>query len=232
MKSLLKIVFVLWLFFTTLLIILKSTGLVTVEKIKAWIELAREADPIYAALLVSGLLFADLFLAVPTLTVITLGGYFLGPIYGALAAILGLSMSGLAGYGISRKYGDVLINFLIRDEEKRAEAVEMFQTHGAVVILLSRAMPVLPEVSSCMAGMTRMPFAKFLLLWLTSAVPYAAIAAYAGSVSTLENPLPAILTAIGLTAFFWLGGFAFKKKAVDGPKNGEEESETTEATMT
>ena len=63
MKPLLKLVFVLWLFFTSILVLLKVTGLVTVEKIKLWLELAREADPIYAALAVIGLLFVDLFIA-------------------------------------------------------------------------------------------------------------------------------------------------------------------------
>lgn len=213
MKPLLKIVLVLWLFFTSLLILLKVTGLVTVEKIRHWIELASESDPTYAALAVAGLLFVDLFIAVPTTTVTLLGGFFLGSVHGALAAFTGLLLAGTTGYGISRRYGDSLIRFLIRDEAKRLEAVEMFRTHGVVVILLSRAMPLLPEVSACMAGMTRMPFVRFLLAWVVSTAPYAIIASYAGSVSTVENPLPAIFTAIGLTGFFWLGGFVMHGKS-------------------
>lgn len=226
MKSLLKIVFALWLFFTSLLLLLKLTGLVTVEKIKAWIDAAQGADPIYAALLVTGLLCVDLFLAIPTLAVVILGGYFLGPIHGALAALTGLLLAGSLGYGISRRYGDSLLNFLIRDENERAEAVELFRNHGTVVILLSRAMPLLPEVCACMAGLTRMPFPRFLLLWLVSAAPYAVIASYAGSVSTLENPLPAILSAVGLTGFFWLAGFALKKRRHAKQENGELQTET------
>jgi uncharacterized membrane protein YdjX (TVP38/TMEM64 family) len=60
-----------------------------------------------------------------------------------------------------------------------------------------------------MAGMTRMPVAKFLLLWLISTVPYAIIAAHAGSISTLENPKPGLYTALGLTAFIWVAWFVF-----------------------
>lgn len=62
-----------------------------------------------------------------------------------------------------------------------------------------------------MAGMTRMSFLKFLGLWLISTVPYAIIASYAGSISTLEDPKPAIMAAIGLTGFFWLGWVVFRK---------------------
>ena len=135
-------------------------------------------------------------------------------------------LAGLTGYGLSRRYGNSLVNFLIRDEEKRNEAVDMFRTHGAVVILLSRAMPLLPEASACMAGMTRMPFVKFLLAWVVSTGPYAAIASYAGSVSTIENPLPAILAVIGLTGLFWLGGFVIKRR-----NDGKQSDEQTEASQ-
>ena len=80
MKPLLKIMLILALAFASTFIIFKSTGLITVEKIELWLEMAKNADPIWVALIVAGLLFADLFIAVPTLTTMILGGFFLGPI--------------------------------------------------------------------------------------------------------------------------------------------------------
>ena len=211
MKPLIKIMLVLAIIFASTFLVLKSTGLITIEKIELWLEIAKEANVIYVASIVTGLLFADLFIAVPTLTVTILGGYFLGPVYGSFAAISGLLLAGTCGYGISRKYGDFLVNFLIRNINQREEALAMFNTHGPVIILLSRATPILPEVSACMAGITRMKFSKFLILWLVSIIPYAIIASYAGSISTLNNPTPAILVAIGLTSFFWISWYIFKK---------------------
>lgn len=211
MKSLLKVMLVLALFFASTFIVLKATGVITVEKIEGWLALAHSANPLWVAAIVSGLLFADLLVAVPTLTVIILGGYFLGAIVGAAAAISGLVLAGTCGYFLSRRFGHLLIRFLIKQQDKRDEAITLFQQHGPVVILLSRATPIWPEVSACMAGMTGMPFVRFLLLWLVSAVPYAAIAAYAGSVSTVENPGPAIYAAIGLTGIFWLGWLVFRR---------------------
>ncbi|MFC7049446.1 TVP38/TMEM64 family protein [Emcibacter nanhaiensis] len=212
MKPLLKIMLFLASIFASTFILLNSTGLITVEKIELWFEIAKNVNTLYVAIVIAGLLFADLFIAVPTLTVIILGGYFLGPFYGALSAIAGLFMAGTCGYVISRKYGDRLVNFLIRDQAQRENALSTFNTHGPVVILLSRATPILPEVSACMAGMTRMKYAKFLLLWFLSGVPYSILGSYAGSISTLENPTPAILVAAGLTASFWLGWLIFNKK--------------------
>ena len=202
------------LVFASTFIILRATGIVTIEKIELWLEAAKNTSSVYVAIIVTLLLFADLFVAVPTLTVIILGGYFLGSTLGAIAAIIGLFLAGICGYGLSRKYGDLLINFLIKDRNKRDAAINSFQHYGAIVILLSRAVPILPEVSACMAGMTRMSPTKFLSLWLLSTIPYSIIASYAGSISTLENPQPAIFTAIGLTAFFWTGWFMFQKFGV------------------
>ncbi|NOU49939.1 VTT domain-containing protein [Pseudoalteromonas sp. JBTF-M23] len=198
--------------FASTFIILKSTGVVTVEKIEIWLDLAKSADPIYVALIVSLLLFADLLIAIPTLTVMLLSGYFLGPLNGAIASITGLLVAGICGYGISRRYGYVLVNFLIKDTEEREKAIAMFNNHGAVVILLSRATPILPEISACMAGMSKMPFNNFIVLWLISTVPYSLIASYAGSISSIDNPSPAIYTAIGLTGLFWAAWLLFRRR--------------------
>ncbi|AOT10240.1 hypothetical protein S4054249_10895 [Pseudoalteromonas luteoviolacea] len=57
-----------------------------------------------------------------------------------------------------------------------------------------------------------MPFMKFITYWMISTFPYACIAAYAGSISTVENPKPAIYAAIGLTGFFWVCWWVFSKQ--------------------
>ena len=74
-------------------------------KIETWLTLARDADPLWVAPIIALLLFVDLIISVPTLATITLSGYFLGPVIGALAGIVGLVMAGLGGYTVSRRYG-------------------------------------------------------------------------------------------------------------------------------
>jgi len=56
-----------------------------------------------------------------------------------------------------------------------------------------------------------MPFLKFILAWIISSYPYVTIAAYAGSISSLDNTKPAIFTAIVLSAFFWISWIIFLK---------------------
>lgn len=211
MKALIKLFLILFVFFTSTFVIMKYAGLLTVEQIEGWLKAAKELSPFYVGGIVTLLLFADLFIAVPTLTVSILAGYFLGHMYGALAALLGVTLAGVCGYLLSYHYGDKILNFLIKDKEQREEAIQTFNKHGFVMILLSRAMPVLPESSACLSGMTKMPFSKFLTAWLLSAVPYILIATYAGSVSTLTNPKPAIFAAIGITAFFGLAWYFYHR---------------------
>ncbi len=211
MKSLIKIFITIVLFFSTTFLIIKLSGALSLETIELWLTQAKALAPQYAGITVAALLFADLFIAVPTLAVTLLSGYFLGFIYGATAALTGIVLAGSCGYALSFHYGTAVFNFLVKKEAERNEAICAFQQHGFVIIILSRAMPMLPEASACLSGMTRMPFKKFITAWLISSVPYTAIAAYGGSISSLSNPKPAIFTAIGVSAFFWIAWFFYRR---------------------
>jgi len=49
------------------------------------------------------------------------------------------------------------------------------------------------------------------LFWIIGTLPYITIAAYAGSVSTLDDPRPAIFAALGLYGVMWGGWFVYRK---------------------
>lgn len=211
MKPLLKVMLVLALAFASTFLLLTLTGVLTLEKIQGWLEAARSINPWLLAALVVGLLFSDIVIAVPTLSVMILAGYFLGAFTGTLASFTGLMLAGSVGYWASGRYGNMLFFRLVKDPQQRAEAIDTFQQHGPVMILLSRALPMLPEVSACLAGLTGMKFIRFVGLWIISILPYAALANYSGSISSLQNPMPAIYTAIGLCGFFWGSWFLFHR---------------------
>ncbi|WP_370981148.1 TVP38/TMEM64 family protein [Agaribacterium sp. ZY112] len=214
MKALIKLILVLALGFAFTFLALKLSGTLSVETIKHWLEDAQSVNSWYLAGMISFLLFADLFVAIPTLTVIMLGGFFIGHLLGALASIVGLMAAGSAGYMISYHFGEHLEKLVIRDPKQRKEMRKQFHKYGIFMILFSRAMPILPEVSACLAGITRMSFGKFLLAWSVCTIPYCIIAAYAGSISTLDDPKPALLTAAGLSVFFWTAWYIIRKRKV------------------
>ncbi len=220
MKEMLKIMLILFVVFTTIFIFAKITGLLSLEQIEGWLTQTRNAPTIYIMAIVIALLFLDLFVTVPTLSLIMLSGYFLGYPLAVLASVTGLMIAGSSGYLLSFLYGSRVLRFLIKDDEKREDMKNTFHKHGFAMILLSRALPMLPEVTACLSGSTRMPFPKFLAAWSLSSVPYVLIAAYSGSISSLGNPMPAIFTAIGITSVLWLGWFLFHRKHKKIATNG------------
>jgi len=211
MKPFIKLLLIIATFFATTFLVIKSTGLLTVEHIEAWLTQAKSLSPLYVGTIIALLLLADLFIAIPTLTVTILAGYFLGYPYGALAALTGLMSAGICGYALSRYYGQSILGFLLKDDMQRNEAIVTFRRHGFIMILLSRAMPILPEATACLAGMSRMPFVKFLVAWSISTVPYVLIASYAGSISSIDAPKPALIAAIGITGFFWVSWYLYRR---------------------
>lgn len=213
MRSLLKVILLLAAVFASTFIIARLSGFLSLNDIRTWFESLHEVDPHILYLLVAALLFSDLFIAIPTLSITILSGYFLGFGVGSAAAITGMMLAGTVGYGLSRRFGERVLRRILPSDEKRSEAIATFQTQGLAMILLSRVSPILPEVSACMAGMTGMRFGTFLMAWSSNTIPYAMIAAYSGSVSSLANPQPAIFTAIGLSAVLWLGWWVVRKRA-------------------
>lgn len=211
MKSLIKLLLIISAVFATTFIIIKLSGVLTLEQIEGWLTQAKNISPTHLGTIIAVILFADLFVAIPTLTVTILSGYFLGPVYGAIAALTGTMLAGISGYTISRYYRNGIISFLIKDEKKRNEAISAFDQSGFIMIILSRAVPILPEATACLAGITNMNFWKFLLAWCISTIPYTLIATYAGSISTLNDPKPAILAAISISSVLWISWYLFHR---------------------
>lgn len=219
MKTLFKTFLTIALFFIATFVVIKMFDLITINDIENWLEAAKTISPLYIGVLVALLLFADLFIAVPTLTICILSGYFLGAGLGALSSIIGVTLAGTIGYLLSRSIGRIFLNKFIRNADELRDMETSFQRYGFVMILISRALPVLPETTACLAGLTRMPFSKFMLAWVISSYPYVTIAAYAGSISSLDNTKPAIFTAIALSAFFWISWIIFLRYKMPDSKS-------------
>lgn len=204
MKDLLKIAFTLAAVFLSTFVIMRMTGWVTEADVRFYLAAAHDVHPAYLVALVITLLFVDLFIAVPTLATVLLAGYFLGPMLGAMASIIGLAAMGCTGYGLGRRYGSRLLVRLYKDEVRLAAIHKSFETNGLLVLFVCQALPILPEVSCCLAGTTKMPFPKFIFGFAVGTIPFAVIAAYAGSISTFSDPTPAIIASIGITATLWV----------------------------
>lgn len=211
MKLLLKTVLTLFIIFTTMLLIIKFSGLLSVEEIKQiFANLKSQPSYILGSLIVI-LLFIDLFIAVPTMTIILLAGYFIGFELALFYTFIGLLSASLTGYFLSKKYGEKVLDKLSSKESQKLEMKELFNKHGVLVLVLSRAVPMLPEVSSCLAGVCNMSLKRFIIAWLIATLPYITVITYAGSISNFDNPIPAIIAAVSITIILWIMWFIFIK---------------------
>lgn len=211
MRPLLKAMLVLGALFASTFVLGRALGILTEDNVREWLEQASTLSASTVAALVVTLLFIDLFVAVPTLTIVLLGAFFIGFEAGFAAAMAGSALAAFGGYAICRTWGEGALAYVVPEETKRSEMRSAFLVHGPGMILLARAAPILPEVTACMAGLTRMPLPRFALLWSVATLPYMGIAAYAGSISTLENPMPAIFAALGLYAIMWTGWLVYRR---------------------
>ncbi|MFT2090191.1 TVP38/TMEM64 family protein [Paraglaciecola sp. 2405UD69-4] len=211
MKALLKLILSFTLVFISIFVLMKFTGVITIEKVENWLLIAKDTGVWTLMFIVVVILMSDLLLSIPTLATVTLSGYFLGHLYGAIASLAGLMLVGVMGYLLSYYHGDKIEMRVLKTREQRLDARQNFAQHGIVMILFSRAIPMLPEISACMAGMTKMPFYKFIAAWSLSIIPYVLVCSYAGSISSLDNPNPAIYSAISVNIVIWLAWYATRK---------------------
>ncbi|MES2476708.1 MAG: VTT domain-containing protein [Verrucomicrobiota bacterium] len=148
------------------------------------------------------LLVADLVLPVPGTVVISAMGYVYGVLLGGAAASVGLMLAGMAGYGMGRLCGEKAARRWLGDGDYE-KGRHLFEKGGGWVVALSRALPILPEVISCTAGLVRMPFPKFLVALACGSVPMGFIFAAIGR-SGRETPGWALALSLLIPALLWL----------------------------
>jgi uncharacterized membrane protein YdjX (TVP38/TMEM64 family) len=204
MRQLITLALCLMAIFASTFLLIKITGLLTLEDIRYWLQAASQAHSISVALIIVLLLTSDLIIAVPTLSLCILSGYFLGFFWGGVTASVGMLCAGSLGYAICYKFGKKFLQKIYKDEHKLNEMQQLFNHQGGKIILISRALPMLPEVCSCLAGSNRMAFTQFLFFFSIATTPYAFVAAFAGSHSSFDNPLPALIVVIGLPLCLWI----------------------------
>ena len=161
------------------------------------------------------LLMGDLFLPIPSTAVMSSLGLLYGPIWGGLIGSLGSVSSGIIAYGLCRLFGESAVAKLIGNEDQ-AKGKTLFTKYGGWMVALSRWLPLLPEVISCMAGFLRMPWPIFLLALICGALPMAFTFAMVGHMGSDHPTVAVMLSAIVPPLLWWLIGKKLMRSAVKG----------------
>jgi uncharacterized membrane protein YdjX (TVP38/TMEM64 family) len=147
------------------------------------------------------LLAGDLLIPAPSTVVISALGLIYGIWLGGTIAVIGLMAAGLGGYGLGRLFGEQFARRWLgsRDYEK---GKLLFAAGGGWVVALSRALPILPEVISCTAGLVRMPFKRFVISLGCGSVPMGFLFAGIGQAGR-DAPGWAIVLSLAVPAVLW-----------------------------
>jgi uncharacterized membrane protein YdjX (TVP38/TMEM64 family) len=157
-----------------------------------------------SAAVIVGLLAADLFLPIPSSLVMVLSGAAFGVGWGAALSLVGSIGGEWLGFELVRRYGRRASARMVGDDEIERLA-RVFRKHGAAAVAVTRALPVVMETTSVVAGLSSMKRSTFLVASLVGTVPIVFVYAYAGAKSRETNSLlPAIVMLIAVAALGWI----------------------------
>ncbi len=148
------------------------------------------------------LLVSDLFLPIPATAVMAALGYIYGPVAGGLIATFGSFCSGALAYLLCRRFGRPVAVRVLGPQDLM-EGERLFARVGAWLVVLSRWLPIFPEVIACMAGLARMPAWSFFSALACGSAPLGFVFAAIGHAGA-THPVLAIALSAGLPPLLWL----------------------------
>jgi len=157
------------------------------------------------AIAVIGLLAADIFIPVPSSIVMVLSGAAFGLAWGSALAFIGSIGGEWLGFELARRYGLSLSTRFIGDAAERERVNRILARHGAAAVAVTRALPVVMETVSVVAGLSTMPRRTFLIASTIGTLPIVVIYAYAGAMSReMDSVVPAVVILIAVAAAGWV----------------------------
>jgi len=109
-----------------------------------------------------GLIASDLVLPVPSTVVITALGAQYGAFLGGVIGAVGMILAGCIAYGLCRAFGQRGARFIV-GKENLPGVEAWFDRWGGYAVAASRALPLLPEMIACLAGVVRMSWLRFIV---------------------------------------------------------------------
>lgn len=203
-----------WLMIAMAAFFLISWGLFGESLEAAWnverLAVYFEESKTWAWLLGIGLLLADLLLPIPGTIVMSALGAVYGFWLGGILATIGSMLAGMLGYGAGRFFKESFAKRWL-GEKDFDKGKSLFERGGAWVVAISRALPILPEVIACMAGLLRMPFGTFVIALACGSIPMGFLFAWIG-VFGREQPAWGLAFSLGVPAVLWSAAALVRKK--------------------
>ena len=147
-------------------------------------------------------LVGDIILPLPATGIMALLGKVYGFWLGTFFSFTGSFLAGLIGYFIAKVFREKGAHRVVTEVDLE-NFKHLFDQWGAVTIMVCRALPVLPEVTTVMAGLAGMPLKKFIPALLAGSLVTAAIFTALGLVGK-DDSVVGLVASITLPALLWL----------------------------
>jgi uncharacterized membrane protein YdjX (TVP38/TMEM64 family) len=135
---------------------------------------------------VVGFLVADVVLPVPSSFVLTTTGYLLGAGSGTAVCFVGMTCASLAGYWLGRYAANAVAKRIVGAAQlDRFGAV--WQRYGDTVLVAFRAVPVLAEATTILAGISGVRVPRFLFLVSIGNIVVSLVYASIGAASASQS---------------------------------------------
>ncbi len=205
MKHLLLIAVCLVVIFSSMFIVAEHLGYTDEAYVREEIEALYRSPhgALLAATVIVGLLVIDLLLPVPSSVVMLISGMIFGIWLGTAISLLGSMLAAGIGFFACRFGGQRVYRQLVGQQDMR-RIHQWFTDYGVYAIILSRPIPMMTEILSCLAGLTDLKAGTFLAASALGHLPVCLVYAYFGHVSSPANPWPAACMALLVPAIGWL----------------------------
>ena len=148
------------------------------------------------------LMVSDLFLPIPASAVMSAIGSKYGMLIGFIINFSGLILAGFVAYFSAILFSRKGSSFICSEKEIE-EYSKFFNKYGGISVIVSRALPILPEVTSLMAGFSRMNFKQYCTSLVLGSAPVALLYSWIGS-SMSKEPVWGIAIAVSIPLLLWL----------------------------
>ena len=145
-----------------------------------------DENTVYTSIVVMIALAADVFLPVPNGLTNTLAGASLGWALASVVVWIGLNLGAVFGYLVGRFAARPLAQKIVGiDDLKKAE--KSARDIDVMGLILARPVPAFAELSTLAAGITNMPFMKFVYVMVLSNIGVAIVFSGLGAAALLSG---------------------------------------------
>ncbi len=131
------------------------------------------------AIIIIIIIALDFLLPVPSSLIMITSGIIFGGLLGGILSLVGGIIGSIINFELSRKFGKKKAHQFLGNEDSK-NLIEFFNKKGALLVVLSRIIPLIMETVSTIAGLSNMSRKNFIVYSLIGLTPTSFLYSFSG----------------------------------------------------